>query len=288
MRGHRSRTIVRDQEEVSTNVFATQRQTPLELPRHRVAADAPLFAQLEDRLVAAGITLAIAAVVVQTVAHLLNATFLGTYHLNVNHELTPFAWASTVATFGLAFTAAVHALVCPSRRALSVALALAAGFLSLDDMVSLHERLGLALAEALGLSVVFDSVIWPALFLPLVGATALLALALASGGSPRARRLAQAGLALLALALVAEVGSAAWSTNPFGRVHSVEGGFEEAAELAGWILLMTMGTVVALQQTVLGATRLRPVSSGATEYREAGMRTGLRAALPADAADLSA
>jgi hypothetical protein len=45
------------------------------------------------------------------------------------------------------------------------------------------------------------------------------------------------GVALLGAAVALEVVSAPWSTTEWSLVHTIEGGFEEAAEQAGWTLL---------------------------------------------------
>lgn len=73
------------------------------------------------------------------------------------------------------------------------------------------------------------------------------------------------GLGLLAMAVALEVLSAPWSqgVNP---VHTVEGGIEEALELAGWVLVGSgvLGAVVT--GIARGASDRQPgtTSSGAT------------------------
>jgi len=200
-------------------------------------------AAVDDRILGWGLTVAVAGSAAQTAIHLLNAAFLDEQQFNVNFEGNPFAWASTVVTFAVAFLAFVCAAALVSGRRWFLVLGALTAFLSLDDMVVIHERAGVVFADALGLSVVFDSVLWPAVYLPILAAVFTLLIVVTRRAPPRARRFVALGLALLASALVAEMSSFSWSTDN-STLHVLEGAVEEAAELAGWIVIAAGMTVV--------------------------------------------
>jgi hypothetical protein len=126
-----------------------------------------------------------------------NAVFLDKRALNVNFEDNPFAWASTVATFSVAFAAVLHAVLLTSRRVPYVLLAIVAGFVSLDDMVAIHEDIGAEAADVLGLAQSYDSVLWPVLYLPLLAVGLLILFSLAREAPERPRRFITTGIALL-------------------------------------------------------------------------------------------
>lgn len=116
-------------------------------------------------------------------------------------------------------------------------------FLSLDDMVGLHEGGAALVCRLLGLPLTWDSVIWPVVYLPLMGTTGLVLLLIARSAEPVVARSLRVGLLALAIAVILEVVSAPWSTDG-NWVHVVEGGLEQALELFGWILLAA-GTLSA-------------------------------------------
>jgi hypothetical protein len=204
-----------------------------------------------DRVLTVGLTIALAGVALQTLAHLLNAAFLGHALLNANAEHNVMTWASTVATFAAAFAAALHATLLRAGRRTYIVLAGAFAFFSLDDAVLLHERLATLVLDSIGVSVSWDSVLWPALYLPLAGVAVLLLLGVARTAPARAGRFLRVGLVLLLTAVAAEAVSAPVSTpeTRAGWAHVLEGAFEEGAELASWILIATALTVSTLSET---------------------------------------
>jgi hypothetical protein len=202
---------------------------------------------LENRLLTFGLRFATAAAVLQTAVHLLNALTLEKRALNVNFEDNPFAWASTVATFSVAFVATVRAAGLRNGRVRYVLLASVAAFISLDDMVAIHEDVGTAAADLFGLPQSYDSVLWPAVYFPLLALGLFLLFSLAREAPERPRRFIYAGLALLAAALAAEVLSGPWTGGEEEWPHILEGAFEEAAELAAWILVASALTVMTLR-----------------------------------------
>lgn len=209
---------------------------------------------LTDRLLSTGLVLAIVGAVTQGLLHAVNALTLASDNLDANSEKNVFSWASSVATFGVAFGALLAGVAGASRHRLLFALAACAVFLSLDDAIGLHERISLELLERLSLSDSYDSVVWPALYSPLLVLLVLLLRIVAAETQPRVRRFYVWGVALLALAIVLELVSAPWSTGE-NAAHLVLGGIEESAELAGWILLSTATAVLAARE--IGAAQLR-------------------------------
>ncbi len=207
------------------------------------------------QILGAGRVLAIVGGVALLVIHLANAAFLERRLLNANLEGTVWTWASVVAAFGVALGAGLHALLMAPRRAEHVGLAGAAAFLSMDDLTGLHEAIAGLILTVAGLSETWDSVIWPVVYLPVLGAVVLLIERLTRDAPARIRHSALAGLALLAFAVAIEAATAPWSGPQSGWVHVVAGGLEEAAEQAGWILL-----AVAMLASVVGTLLRRPHS----------------------------
>lgn len=209
--------------------------------RHWAGSAAESFRAPLDRVLTLGLAVALTGVALQTLVHLLNAAFFENPLLDANAEHNPMTWASTVATFAAALAAALHATLLRKRRRTYIVLACAFAFFSLDDAILLHERLATSVLDALGVSVSWDSVLWPALYLPLAGVVVLSLLAVAHTAPARAGRFIRIGLLLLLAAVAAEALSAPVSTTDTGAgwAHVLVGAFEEGAELASWILIAT-------------------------------------------------
>jgi len=171
------------------------------------------------------------------VLHLVNAFTLDHPLLDANREGTVWTWASVVATFTVAVGAGLRFIGVSTERGLYGALALSAAFLSLDDLTALHERLAGLAVRILRLSDAWDSVLWPAFYAPLMLAIVLILERVTRNRPADIRWQAGVGVALLGAAVALEVVSAPWSTTEWSLVHTIEGGFEEAAEQAGWTLL---------------------------------------------------
>ena len=203
-----------------------------------------------DRVLTVGLALAVTAVSLQTLAHLLNAAFDGGRGLDANAEQNAMTWASSSATFAAAFLAGLCAVLLDERRRAWVLLASIIAFFSLDDAILLHERLAQWVLALFGQDTSWDSLLWPALYLPLAGIVVVLLLSVTRTAPGRARRFLLVGLALLLTAVAAEALSAPVSTpeTAGGWAHTLEGAYEEGAELAGWILIATGLTVSTLSE----------------------------------------
>lgn len=210
----------------------------------------------DDRsLVVAGVYLALLAVAVQTALYLADVYAfdrrVGTFDVDTEGGFP--AWAASVATFSTGFVALLLSFVEPARRWSLWALAGAATFLSFDEAVGIHERLGLEATEALDLSNTYLRVAWPAVYLPLLAAVAALVFQLARTSSGPARRLLAVGLVVLAGAVGLEIAGLALDLIPSltrqAWLYTGEIALEEAAELAGWILLTTGLAVRLLDQS---------------------------------------
>ena len=211
-------------------------------------------ATVVDRLVRAGVALAIAAVVVQSLGHLVNQEFLGTrVLLDANDDRSAWTWLSAVATVFAAFAALVHAIVFRAHRGRYAVLAATTGFLSLDDSVEIHERLGTVVrGDVLGISEGWvNRLVWPAVYFPLLVLTAALLWWLA-GRAPRdAGRLIRIGLACLVAAVAFEVFTAPLPTGRGESLYTPEVVVEEGLELAGWILIAA-GATAAVASALVG------------------------------------
>jgi hypothetical protein len=211
----------------------------------------PASRALIVRVTSAGSLLAVAAVAVQTAVHGLNAMLTDGGYWSVNSENNPIAWAHAAAIVSSAFVCALHALLVEQRRITFTVAAVLLAFLSVDEAIQVHERIIGRVLDWTERSATWDSVLWPIVYLPIC---AVLAWALwrVSDEAPRpAARLLVGGLGLLVVAVLAEMVSAPWSDEDGGAVHTVEGAFEEAAELAGWIAVATGLTAVLLRNLAL-------------------------------------
>lgn len=112
-------------------------------------------------------------------------------------------------------------------------------FLSLDDAIFIHERIA-ELDTTFGLGSSGGRVVWPVVYLPLLGGL-LIALLVVAGAVPsRGGGILRAGAGLLVAAVALEVSSYALVRLGYGFrdwPFAVEIALEEGAELAGWILI---------------------------------------------------
>lgn len=197
-----------------------------------------------DRLLRAGVVLAIVGVAFQTLVHLVNLFLLGDryYHLDLSAEKTAFTWANTVAIFAAACAALLIAAHPATRARWRFALlGLLLAHLSLDEFVEIHERLGEWTADALDLSEAVGGRIWLPVYLPVLAAAALLLLWSALSAPPRPRRYQLAGIGLLVSATLVEgVGVLTKILEEdygWDSPHQARAAVEEGLELGGWIVL---------------------------------------------------
>ena len=193
------------------------------------------------RLLALGIWLAVLGGVVQGVVH------LATYNravdlLNADDEGTVWSWASSGTTFAAAVAALVLLAVRPSATVPLAVLAATFFFLSMDDAITLHERIVHSRVESLGPIDDGARVVWPLLYLPVLAAAFVLAWTLAQVVPQRVGRLLRIGLVLLVAAIAIEIAAAGlveagYESDSF--VHNVEVAVEEGLELSGWMLVAT-------------------------------------------------
>jgi uncharacterized membrane protein YidH (DUF202 family) len=206
-----------------------------------------------DRLLSTGLALAVLAVALQTVTHLLNfALFdLDVEQLDAGSDSGAWAWSSTVATFAAAFAALLLAAAGPNWRTRWLVLAGILAFLSLDDLLQVHEYSG-DWVEELGIPEEWElrRAIWPAVFLPLLATAFLLLLRLARSARPRERRFLLLGLGQLAAAVAIEALTPVlfwfdWEQETWP--YELEQVVEEGAELGGWMLIAAGLTAVAVR-----------------------------------------
>jgi hypothetical protein len=229
-------------------VNVTRARTVVSRRRAKPALAAEPLARPLDRILTAGRAAALAGVAIQTLVHLLNAALDGRPQLDANAEHNVMTWGSSVATFAAAFAAALHAILLPGQRRGYILLACLLAFFSLDEAILLHERLSGWILDSFGFSASWDSVLWPALYLPLAAPVVLILVAVARTAPVRASRFILVGLILLVSAVAAEALSAPLSTpeTAGGWAHVLEGAYEEGAELVGWILIGAGLTVSTL------------------------------------------
>jgi len=193
---------------------------------------------LPDRLLVWGLNVALAVVVVQTIGHLVDwlATDLDIVLLNADSDQSIYPWVSVVAIFSGALALFLYQQLTGAvgfRRWLPFILA----YLSLDEMVALHERI-VRVLKALNVDESYARVIWPVLYLPLIAATALALWRMSPTFVPRAARFIKVGLVFLGTAVALEILSKAL-VDDYPNAYQVEVIVEQNLELAGWTLIGT-------------------------------------------------
>jgi hypothetical protein len=220
-----------------------------------------------DGLVSLGFRFALGAVGAQALLQLTNAWLLDERVTNFSADADGnlLAWAGSAAIFAAACAAGVLALTRPAQRLPLALLAAALAFLSMDETAAIHERIGQAGVDVLNLGDEdYGRMIWPVIFFPLLVAVLIGLLRLANDAPPEPRRAIFAGAGLLAAAVAAEI---LWSAFPLsgGDIGSwpddLEVAFEEGLELAGWIVVASGITAIALADAV--GVAVRAAKSGA-------------------------
>jgi hypothetical protein len=193
-------------------------------------------AELSERLLTWGVYTAVAVTVFQTVGHLYDwlATGLDIILLNADHDQAIYAWVPTTAIFMAALALFLQQQVRPVqgfRRWVPAILA----YLSLDEMVALHERV-LKVLDKLSITPSHGRVIWPVLYLPMLAATTIVLWRMARTMTPRAGSFVRVSLVMLATAVVLEAASVAL-VDDYENAYQVEVIVEQNLELAAWTLL---------------------------------------------------
>jgi hypothetical protein len=197
------------------------------------------FAPALDRIVRAGIALTLAAVLLQTAIHIANALTVKLEALDADAEHTVFSWLGSAVTFSTTVACVLLVATGLGRGRVLLPLAGLVAFLSLDEAISVHERIGTRVAHLFDLSIVWSRVIWPTVYFPLLLTVFALLLA-AVWGAPRATfRLVLFGLVCLGVAVATEIVSAPLSITVGAFAEALVVGFEEGFELAGWGLIAT-------------------------------------------------
>jgi mannose/fructose/N-acetylgalactosamine-specific phosphotransferase system component IIC len=218
---------------------------------------------LGERLLRIGVPLAVAAVALQTVAHLTNEFLLDdrVEGLDADIEGNVFTWASSVSTFTLAVAAFLHALAFSTRRREFGLLAGLGLLFSLDDAVQLHERVALELGEdLLGLPDYVAVRLWLVFYLPLLLLAGLLLWRFAEEVWEPAGRMLRLGLLLLVASIPVEIVGAGtrWLDEEGTSVpEDFRVVVEEGLELGGWILA-AVGLMTAVVVALMG---YRPISA---------------------------
>jgi hypothetical protein len=210
------------------------------------------------RVVRAGWLIAILVVTLQTGVHLTNAFVLAHPHpgLDAAGNRNVFDWLSFFAALLAALALlGVARRGAPAARGSAVLLALLVAFLAVDDLIDLHDELGIGFARHLPAPL--DRLgVWstPALYLPVLAATGglLWRHALRATASSRETR---AALGLLATAVGVRV--VVGVLEVYG-IHAPEGmrtvgvGVLQGLELGAWTLLATafVGEAAAVMRRV--------------------------------------
>ncbi len=184
--------------------------------------------------------LAVAAVVVQSAAHLIDlvAFDLSVNLINVDSDTSVFSWASVVTVGAAAVIVLLMAASLAANRGRLLLLSGLLAFFSLDDAVEIHERISSQASRFLDFPH-SSRLFWPLVFLPLLATAFALLWSLARRSHPSAGRTIRLGLLLLVGAVMLEAASpllfTAW--NHGDLPYELEVVVEEGLELGGWILI---------------------------------------------------
>lgn len=189
---------------------------------------------LVDRLVRLGLWVAVGVLALQTVSYLVADLLLDgrVFLLDLDEEATIGTWVSVVVTYTAALAALVLAVVGGPRLRLLVLAALV-GFLSLDDLVAIHERFD-SPASAHGES---SAVLWGVVYVPVLGTTFALLWFLSNRLEGRLRTLLRAGGVLLACAVAVDLAGETSLVDETSVLRPLQVALEEGLELMGWQLI---------------------------------------------------
>jgi hypothetical protein len=219
----------------------TDRLVSLTPPPLRTVLQRPLpstgrpVRQAVTSLVRFTLILSLIAFVLLAATHLVNMlTWNGRFQtLNADDDRSFWSWASVATESSAACATAFLAFMAGRRRTLAFC-AWVLLFLSLDDFIRIHEKLGSVYSP-------FPHAVrdlWPVLYLPLLATLLILLWRVSSDGDEAVRTLVRGGLLALAVAVVLETGTPVLFA--IGQGHGSPGyetevAIEEGLELSGWI-----------------------------------------------------
>lgn len=205
------------------------------------AVSAPPGSFAVARLVRFAIAVAVVATVVQSLTTAANLFILdgAADRLDATVEGGVWTWAAAGAALVGAAAAAASAVALDHARRRFWLLAVALAFLSLDDWLVLHERVGEWFRDVLG-TPEYVGGLWVLAYPPVLAAVAWGLWRTATEAHPAVRRALLVSLALLAASVVVElmgIGTKAFEESTGNAdPHDLRAIVEEGAELAAWIL----------------------------------------------------
>lgn len=208
------------------------------------------------RLLRPFLALLVAATLVQSLLHVVDVTVfdLRVQRINADADLSLDGWMGTLTTGLTAWGALLLALLVPRARVALGVLAALTAYLSLDDMLSLHEAVAHALSHRQQYAHMgYD--VWPLVYFPLMCGVGWLLLRTARSGDVRTGRLLVGGLACLAVAVGLEALAPALFAAGSGHgqpLYESEVVVEEALELLGWGSMAVAMSALALDVLLHG------------------------------------
>lgn len=217
------------------------------------------------RLLRPLIWLLVAATVVQSLLHVFDVAVLdlSVTRINADADMSLDGWLGTLTTGLAAWGALLLAVLSPAVRKPLLWTAALCAYLSMDDMLALHEVVAkIALRYPLYGHSGYD--LWPAVFLPLLAVTFCLLLRIARSIDRQTGRCIALGLCLLVAAVGLE--SLAPVLFALGSGHGQplyesEVTVEEAFELLGWGLIALALTAAVVDRLVSSAAAQPEVAS---------------------------
>jgi hypothetical protein len=201
------------------------------------------------RIVRAGALLAVFTVFAQSAAHVVNRAWLENRHLNADVDGNLLTWLTAGATIAGALAALTIGLLFHEHRLQLVLLSAILGLLALDDVIAVHERVSGKTTGLLGIAGDYGRALWPLLYFPLLFFVFVALWKLAARTFATAGLTIRLGLGLLVAAVAAEVLWSAWHLRG-GHIgdwpDTIQVAIEEGMEFAGWILVASGLTAVAL------------------------------------------
>jgi len=202
-------------------------------------------ARPDDRVIEGGLRLTLAAAGTVIVLHVIGVAILDRRLelILADGEGNAIAWLSTAVAVAAAVGALLAFALGAGHRGALAGLAAGAAFLSLDEAVELHERLGPAAGRALGTSEETGERLQLLTIAPVLAVVFLAAALLASRSDRAVRRCLVAGLAALVAAVAIEqvLGAVTNALEDSGMSWPdvLRVALEEATEVIGWGLLAT-------------------------------------------------
>jgi hypothetical protein len=188
-----------------------------------------------------GAAVAVAAVVCQSALYLWSWFALDRPLYDIGNAARFNSWAGDVSVAAAAVAVGLLGISVRAVRVPALILAPLLAFLAVDEGTEVHETIARHVIGWLHIPHAGPGLVWPFLYAPLLLVVGLLIMRIARTAPPQARELFEIGLALLVVAVFAQLawGAVGDRLGYLSDAHIFEIVVEEGGELGGWLAIAT-------------------------------------------------